>query len=44
MLKPADAIATKALVTIVFSLIIVPLVVYTTIHDAERADEHAFAR
>ncbi|OSP53486.1 hypothetical protein BV911_17790 [Pseudoruegeria sp. SK021] len=38
MLTPADAILLKALITIVFSLIIVPLVVYATIHDAERAD------
>lgn len=37
MLTPADAISLKALMTIVFSLIIVPLVVYATIHDAERA-------
>ncbi len=44
MLTPADAISLKALVTILFSLIIVPLVVYATIYDAERADEHALAR
>ena len=37
ILTPADAIGTKAILTLVFSLTIVPLVVYATIGDAEQS-------
>lgn len=37
MLTPTDAIGTKVIVTIVFSLLIVPLIVYATTADSEKA-------
>lgn len=36
ILTPADAIGTKAILTFVFSVMVVPLVVYATIGDAEQ--------
>lgn len=43
ILTPAGAIGTKAIVTLVFSLTIVPLVVFATIADAERSGRGTFA-
>ena len=42
LLTPAGAIGTKAILTLVFSLTIVPLVVFATIADVERPGGKAF--